>query len=134
MASKEIKLMVIGFLKADPEMRFTPSGLGVTNFSMATEHKVNEQEVTDWWNFVAFGKTAEMCNEYLHKGSYVKVDGRPQWEEWKDKETGETKKGLKIVVDHVLFLDRKGDNGDAPATNGKTRNQPVAVAEEDNWG
>ena len=70
------KLIIIGNLGRDPEMRYTPDGKAVTTFSVATSRKYNEKEETTWFRVSVWGKQAESCNQYLTKGSKVLVEGR----------------------------------------------------------
>lgn len=85
------KLMIIGHLGRDPEMRYTPSGKPVTTFSVATSrtwHSADGErhEDTEWFNVVAWGGLAEICNQHLHKGMQVYVEGRLQTRRWEDAE------------------------------------------------
>ena len=88
------KIMVIGNLGSDPEMRYTPNGQAVTNFNVATNHRYNtadgeQRDETEWFRVSVFGRQAETCNQYLAKGRKVYVDGRltepylPR-QEWRD--------------------------------------------------
>jgi single-strand DNA-binding protein len=83
--------MIIGHLGRDPEMRYTPSGKPVTTFSVATSrtwHSADGErhEDTEWFNVVAWGGLAEICNQHLHKGMQVYVEGRLQTRRWEDAE------------------------------------------------
>ncbi|TET30959.1 MAG: single-stranded DNA-binding protein [Anaerolineales bacterium] len=85
------KLMIIGHLGRDPEMRYTPSGKPVTTFSVATSrtwHSADGErhKDTEWFNVVAWGGLAEICNQHLHKGMQVYVEGRLQTRRWEDAE------------------------------------------------
>ena len=85
------RLMIIGHLGRDPEMRYTPSGKPVTTFSVATSrtwHSADGErhEDTEWFNVVAWGGLAEICNQHLHKGMQVYVEGRLQTRRWEDAE------------------------------------------------
>ena len=87
------KAMVIGNLGRDPEMRYTQGGQAVTNFSVATSRRWTGQdgeprEDTEWHRIVAWGKLAEICNEYLSKGSSVYIEGRIQTRQYEDREGG----------------------------------------------
>jgi single-strand DNA-binding protein len=70
------KLILIGNLGRDPEMRYTPEGNPMTNFSMATSRKFGDRDETTWFRVTVFGRQAEACNQYLRKGSKVLVEGR----------------------------------------------------------
>ena len=84
------KIMLIGNLGKDPEMNYTPGGLAITKFSLAVSRNKKtstgeRQEETDWFNIVAMDKRAEICNQYLHKGSKVYIEGRLQQRKYTDK-------------------------------------------------
>jgi single-strand DNA-binding protein len=110
------KVMVIGFLGRDPEMRFTPSGKSVANFSIASSRswKTADGEThteTEWFNVVAWERLAEISKEYMSKGSRVYVEGRLQSHNWQDSE-GNQHKSLEIVAKDILLLsDNKFDEG-----------------------
>jgi single-strand DNA-binding protein len=102
------KVMVIGYLGRDPEMRFTPSGKSVANFSIACSRswKTTEGETrseTEWFNVVAWEKLAEISKEHLKKGSRVYVEGRLQSHSWQDNE-GNQHNSVEIVARDILFL------------------------------
>ena len=83
------KVLIIGSLGADPEMRYTPGGKPVTSYSVAVNRgwrtsEGERKEATEWFNVVAWGNLAEICNQYLHKGSQVYVEGRLQTRSWED--------------------------------------------------
>ena len=85
------KVMIIGHLGRDPEMRYTPSGRPVTSFSLATTRSWNSpdgerREETEWFNIVAWGNLAEICRQYLTKGQQVYIEGRLQTRRWEDQE------------------------------------------------
>ena len=110
------KVMIIGNLGRDPEMRFTPSGRPVTSFTVATSRTWNSpdgerHEETEWFNVVAWGKLAETCKQYLVKGQQVYVEGRLQTRRWEDQE-GRKHFSTEIVADRMLMLgDRKTAHG-----------------------
>jgi len=99
------KVMIIGNTGREPEMRFTPSGKPVTNFSVAVNSKFGEQDTTEWFNIVCWSKLAETCNQYLQKGQQVYVEGRLQTQTWE--QDGETKYKTEIVANRVLFLGKR---------------------------
>lgn len=103
------KVMLIGNLGRDPEMRALPSGEQVANFSIATTRKWKDrsgqkQEETEWHNIAVFGRTAEACGQYLTKGKKVYVEGRIRTRSWDDKTTGEKKYRTEVVAESVQFL------------------------------
>jgi len=104
------KMMIIGNLGRDPEMRYTPNGKPVTTFSVAVSRKYNaadgtQREETQWFRVNAWNKLAETCNEFLSKGQKVFVEGRFQSRAW---ETQDGKKGtsLEISATDMIMLDR----------------------------
>jgi single-strand DNA-binding protein len=109
------KVILIGNLGADPEMRNTPSGQPVTTLRLATNErwtgKNGEQnERTEWHRVIVWGKQAEICNEYLRKGRQVYVEGRIQTREWQDKE-GQKRYTTEIVAQTVQMLGSRGEGG-----------------------
>jgi single-strand DNA-binding protein len=87
MANGLNKAILIGNLGKDPEIRYTPGGLGIANFNIATSETWNNKEGaketrTEWHRIVAFGKLAEICGEYLSKGKQVYIEGRIQTRDW----------------------------------------------------
>lgn len=106
--------MLIGNLGQDPETRYTQNGAAVTNFSIATSERwkdtLGEQkEQTEWHRIVAFGRLAEICSEYLHKGSKVYIEGRIQNRSWDDKD-GNKKYITEIVAREMKMLDGKAQS------------------------
>lgn len=109
------KVMLIGNLGADPELRYTQSGVGVASFRIATSRRWKDkegqqQEQTEWHNIVAWDRLGEVCNEYLHKGSRVYVEGRLQTRKWQD-QNGNDRWTTEIVATDVQFLTPKGESG-----------------------
>lgn len=102
------KVILIGNLGADPEVRFTGSGKAVANLRIATTEKWTGGENTEWHRVVVFGTQAETCKEYLSKGRQVYVEGRIQTRQWDDKD-GNKRYTTEIVAQRILFL------GSAPA-------------------
>ena len=116
------KAILVGNLGKDPEIRYTPSGAAVVNFSVATSENWkdkdgNKQEKTEWHKVVAFGKLAEICGEYLHKGKQVYIEGRIQTRKWEDK-SGSDRYTTEIVANQMQMLGAKGDKGAAPSGGG----------------
>ena len=113
MASRSInKIILIGNLGQDPELRYTSSGVAVASFSMATseswkDQDGNIQEKTQWHKLVAWRKLAEIVGEYLKKGSKVYVEGRIQYRSYDDK-NGVKKDITEIVIDQMMMLDTRG--------------------------
>jgi single-strand DNA-binding protein len=109
------KIMIIGRLGRDPEMRYTPSGRPVTTFSVATSRSWNTSDgerrsETEWFNVVAWGSLAVICNQYLVKGQQVYVEGRLQTRNWEDND-GKRHSSVEIVANEMIMLgDRRGPN------------------------
>lgn len=103
------RVQLIGRLGKDPEGRFTPTGKQVTSFSLAISNRWKSggemKEFTEWVNIEAWGRLGEVCQEYLHKGSLIYVEGRLKTERYEDK--GETKYFTKVVALTLQFLDKK---------------------------
>lgn len=104
------KIIVVGNLGRDPEMRYTPNGQAVTSFSVATNHKYTtsegeQRDETEWFSVSVFGRQADACNQYLSKGQKVYVDGRLKSRSYQA-QTGETRFVMEIRADQVRFLDR----------------------------
>lgn len=97
------KVIIIGNLGRDPELKFTQSGKAVCNFSVAVTEKRKENENTEWFNVVAWEKLAEICGEYLQKGKQVYIEGRLQTREWEDKE-GNKRTTVEIVAYTMQML------------------------------
>ncbi len=102
------KVILVGRLGQNPEVRYTPSGAAVANFSVATnenwvDKSGQKQERTEWHRIVVWGKTAENCNQFLTKGRQVYVEGRMQTRQWQDKD-GQTKYTTEVQAQTVQFL------------------------------
>jgi single-strand DNA-binding protein len=118
------KVIIIGNLGRDPEMRYTPDGTAVANFSVATstewkdKNTGEKKELTEWHRVVAFRKLAEICGEYLAKGRQVYVEGRLQTRKWEDtKNPGVTRYTTEIVANDVQFLGSR-DQRDSSGSGG----------------
>ena len=105
------RIIIIGNLGGDPEMRFTPNGRAVTSFRVATNHRYTtsegeRREETEWFTVVTWGKLAEQCNQFLTKGRLVYVEGRLRSHTW-DGQDGQKHFRNEIVASRVSFLDRQ---------------------------
>ncbi len=110
------KVMLIGHLGNDPELRTTTSGLSVANFTLATNENFkdstgNLQEKTEWHRIITWGKLAEICNQYLKKGRQVYIEGRLQTRSWDDAKSGEKKYTTEIVCSEMQMLGGQRDQG-----------------------
>jgi single-strand DNA-binding protein len=115
------KVILVGNLGKDPEVRYTPGGQAVANFTIATNEAWTgkdgqKQERTEWHRIVVWGKTAENCGEYLSKGRQVYIEGRLQTREWTNKE-GVKQYTTEVVANQVLFL-QGGERGQRGAKQG----------------
>jgi len=116
------RVQLIGRLGKDPESRFTPTGKKVTTFSLAVGQRWKSKEGdvkenTEWMNVEAWGRLGEVCQEYLHKGSLVYLEGRLKTDRYEHE--GETKFFTKVVLQMMQMLDRKAEE------------EPVATIEEE---
>ncbi|MGB8252296.1 MAG: single-stranded DNA-binding protein [Anaerolineaceae bacterium] len=108
------KVMIIGHLGRDPELRYTPSGRPVTTFTVATGRTWNSptgerHTETEWFNVVAWGNLAEICKQFLTKGQQVYIDGRLQTRRWDDTE-GNKHTTVEIVASEMMALGEKHEN------------------------
>ena len=106
------KILIIGNLGSDPEMRYTPNGNPVTSFSMATNRRYTaadgeSREETEWFRISAWNRTAEICNQYLQRGSKVYVEGRLSSRTYVGGD-GETRVSLDVSATDVRFIDSRG--------------------------
>jgi len=111
------KVMLIGNVGSDPEMRFTPNGTPVTSFRIATNRIFSSvdgerKQETDWFTVVAWNKLAEQCNQFLNKGKLVYVEGRLRSRSW-DGTDGQKHYRTEVIASRVTFLDRAGSAGTA---------------------
>ena len=135
------KVMLIGNLGRDPEVRSTPSGQHVANFSLATNRRWTDksgqrQEQTEWHNIVVWGKQAEIAGQYLTKGKQIYLEGRLQTRSWDDRQTGEKKYRTEVVCDHFQMLSQRGGpemdaSGSAPGGPSYDEGQGGPGAPED---
>ena len=116
MSSSVNKVILIGRLGKDPEIRSTPQGTTVAKFTIATDERFTDrsgekQERTEWHNIVAWSKLAEICGQYLKKGKLVYIEGSIRTDSWDDKESGQKKYRTEIIARDMKMLDRRGDEG-----------------------
>lgn len=113
------RVQLIGRLGKDPETRFTPSGKKVAHFSVAVSNRWKSKEgeakeYTEWFNIEAWGRLGEVCQQYLHKGSLVFIEGRLKTDRYEDK-GGETRYFTKVVILAMQMLDKKPEEEPVPA-------------------
>ena len=126
------KIMVIGNVGTDPEMRYTPSGSPVTSFRLATSRRYNTQdgerrEETEWFTIVAWSQLAEQVNQYLSKGRRAYVEGRLHSHSYQGND-GQMRFRNEIIADRVLFLDRAGSGEQQPDAPGEAAAPAAAEA------
>jgi len=115
------KVILVGNVGKDPEVKYTPSGIPVGKFSLATNERFKDkngdfQERTEWHNIVAWQRLAEIVGEFVSKGSKVYIEGKLQTSSWEDRHSGERKYRTEIVArDLVLLGSRDNGNGAQPA-------------------
>jgi single-strand DNA-binding protein len=119
------KVLLIGNLGADPELRYTPSGAAVANFTMATREQWTskegeKQDRTEWHRIVAWRRLGEICGEYLHKGSLVYIEGRLQTRSWEDRD-GNKRYTTEIIALGMQMLDKIGKEAQAQAQSSEER-------------
>ena len=120
------KVILLGRLGADPEVRYTNTGTPVANFNIATSTNFTDKsgektERTEWHRIVAFGKLGEICGEYLAKGKQVYIEGRLQTRDWEDRD-GNKRKTTEIVAGIMQMLGAAGDQ--APRSGGSDLGPP----------
>lgn len=125
------KVILVGNVGKDPEVRFLPSGQPVANFSLATNEIRNSKdgkrvEKTEWHKIVAFGKLGEICGEYLSKGKLVYIEGKIQTRSWEDK-NGNQKQSTEVIATSMQMLDKKLESNknkvDSDNDNNEEENQ-----------
>jgi len=132
------KVMIIGHLGRDPEMRFTPSGRPVTTFSVAVSRSWNtadgeRRSETEWFNIVAWGNLAEICKQYLHKGQQVYIEGRLQTRRWEDND-GQKRTRVEVVANEMMMLGDRRDNSaqshETEDSDSEDQSEPVVDEDE----
>lgn len=116
------KVILIGNLGKDPEVRYSPNGVAVANVTLATSEAWKDKQTgenverTEWHRVVFFQRLAEIAGEYLRKGSKVYVEGRLQTRKWQDKTSGQDRYTTEIVADNMQMLDSKGGGASSDAS------------------
>ncbi len=112
MAKDLNKVLIIGRLGTDPEMRYTPSGSPVTTFRVASSRQWKDsngepREETEWFSIVTWNKLAEICNQYLTKGARVYLEGRLQTRSWEDQQSGQMRYKTEVVASDMIILENR---------------------------
>ena len=130
------RVIIMGRLTKDPELRRTQTGTAVTSFSLAVDRDFkgqNGEKETDFLNCVAWKNTAEFVSQYFTKGRMAVVEGRLQVRSWKD-QSGNTRKEVEVIADNVYFGDSKKDAQAPAGGNSYTSNKPVYVEVDEEDG
>jgi len=110
------KVVLVGNLGKDPEVRFMPNGNPVANFSLATTESWKNKQTgeyenqTEWHNLTVYGKLGEMCGQYLKKGAKIYVEGKIKTRKWQDKTSGQARYSTDIIVSEIQVMDSRNDN------------------------
>jgi single-strand DNA-binding protein len=112
------KVILIGNLGKDPEVKYTPGGMPIAKFTIATNERYKDkdgqwQDRTEWHNVVAFQRLAEIVGEYLKKGSKAYIEGSLRTSSWDDKETGQKRYKTEIIANDLVLLSGRGEGGDS---------------------
>ncbi|HZS06746.1 MAG TPA: single-stranded DNA-binding protein [Blastocatellia bacterium] len=123
------KITIVGYLGRDPELRYTPQGTAVCNFSVATTEKRKDkagemQDQTTWFRISVWGRQAEVANQYLSKGKQVYIEGRLRQEEYTDRE-GKVRTTLEVFANDLQFLGSRGDES-AETSSGRAAGKAAA--------
>jgi single-strand DNA-binding protein len=130
------KVILVGNLGRDPELRYTQQGTAVANFSLATSESFKKKdgtrdERTEWHRIVVWGQTAEFCSQYLSKGRTVYIEGRLQTREWENKE-GQKQKTTEVVAQEVRFVGPRPEGGGGRSAGaGGASGDPPPPADDD---
>ncbi|WP_028575875.1 single-stranded DNA-binding protein [Desulfonatronovibrio hydrogenovorans] len=127
MAGSMNKVILVGRLGQDPKLAYSASGLAVANFSLATDESYtdrdgNKVDKTEWHRIVVFGKQAELCSNYLSKGSLALVEGSLQTKKWQDQQ-GQDRYTTEIKAQRVQFMDSRGQGSYVPAPDQDNKKQ-----------
>ena len=120
------KVILIGNLGKDPEVKYTPQGTAIARFSLATNERYKDkqgewQDRTEWHNIVAWQRLAEIVGEYVKKGSKLYIEGRLTTNSWEDQKTGEKKYRTEIVANDLVLLSGRGEGGEEGGGGGFRR-------------
>jgi single-strand DNA-binding protein len=135
MAKSVNKVILVGNAGKDPEVKVTPSGTPVANFSLATNERFKDkngqwQERTEWHNLVAWQRTAEIIGEYVKKGSKIYVEGSLRTRSWDDKNTGEKKYRTEIIVNDLVLLSERREGESTSRGGGNNFDQHAPEPEQ----
>jgi len=128
------KVLLIGNLGRDPEIRYTPDGSPVANFSLATSENWTDksgtrQEHTEWHNIVAWNRLADLCKKYLSKGRQVYIEGRIRTRDWNDRD-GNKRRTTEVIATQMVLLGSRGQNADVGSQPMDTATRAIADQED----
>ena len=109
------KVILMGHLGKDPDMKYTPDGKAVTSFSLATTKKINKEPKTEWHNITAWGKLAEICAQFLQRGSKILCEGEINYQNWE--KDGQKHYKTVITISNMEMLDSKPKEPDTQTSN-----------------
>ena len=118
------KITIVGYLGRNPELRYTPNGTAVCDFSMATSEKKGDADVTTWFKVTVWGKQAEVANQYLTKGTQVYIEGRVSLREYTDRD-GNKRTSLEVNATDMKFIGARGEAKAASAGASASRWAPI---------
>ena len=131
------KVILVGRLGRDPEVRYTPNGVAIANFSIATSEEWKDkdtgekQERTEWHRIVAWRRLGEICGEYLHKGSQIYIEGRLQTRDWEDRD-GNKRYTTEIVAQNMQMLGKPSREGKAESQEERyPAEEPISIPDDD---
>ena len=132
------KILLIGHLGKDPEMRYTPEGTPVATFSLATSENWTDkngtrQEHTEWHNIVAWNRLADLSKRFLTKGRQVYIEGRLRTREWNDRE-GNRRRTSEVIVSQIVLLGSRSQSADAPVQTYDSGGTGNAAEQEQAFG
>lgn len=131
------KVILLGSVGKDPEVRYAASGTAFASFTLATNERYKDkggalQERTEWHALTAFARTAEVIRDYVKKGSNLYVEGRLQTRSWDDKQSGQKRYKTEIVVDELVLLSGTGERQESPAARSRVSEPDAAeISDED---
>ncbi|PYY13379.1 MAG: single-stranded DNA-binding protein [Acidobacteria bacterium] len=136
MAKSVNKVILVGNLGKDPEIKYTSTGTPVAKFSLATNEGYKDksgqwQDRTEWHNIVAWQRLAEIVGEYVKKGSKVYIEGRLQTSSWDDKETGQKKYKTEIIANELVLLGGRGEADSEGGSRGYSRGASASAGNFD---
>lgn len=130
------KVLIIGRLGADPELRYTAAGTPVTTFRVAASRQWrdpngNLHDETEWFNVVAWNRLAEICHQYLSRGARVYIEGRLQTRTWEDAQTGQSRSRVEVVAQDMILLEQRRSRTDDSPSRPPRREPPPDIGDDD---